>query len=39
MQGVQSLAAGGVTVRTSLIVQNQNSQQQTYGDNDAIFRV
>lgn len=34
--GLQSHAAGGVAVQTSVIVQNQNSQQQTSGNNDAI---
>ncbi|MCK7388898.1 hypothetical protein L8O36_07745 [Enterobacter bugandensis] len=38
MYGLQSNAAGGVTVQTSVIVHNQNTQQQTSGDNDAISR-
>lgn len=36
--GLQSPAAGGVNVQTSVVVQNQNSQQQTSGSNDAISR-
>ncbi|MBF1961964.1 phage tail tape measure protein [Enterobacter hormaechei] len=38
MYGLQSPAAGGVNVQTSVVVQNQNSQQQTSGSNDAISR-
>lgn len=38
MYGLQSPAAGGVNVQTSVVVQNQNSQQQTSGSNDAILR-
>ncbi|MGD3126853.1 phage tail tape measure protein [Enterobacter hormaechei] len=38
MYGLQSNAAGGVSVQTSVVVQNQNSQQQTSGNNEAISR-
>ncbi|HDV8498297.1 TPA: phage tail tape measure protein [Enterobacter bugandensis] len=38
MYGLQSNAAGGVTVQTSVVVQNQNTHQQTSGNNDAISR-
>ncbi|MEB7372776.1 phage tail tape measure protein [Enterobacter hormaechei] len=38
MYGLQSPAAGDVNVQTSVVVQNQNSQQQTSGSNDAISR-
>ncbi|WP_419057262.1 phage tail tape measure protein [Kluyvera georgiana] len=38
MYGLQSAGAGNVTVQTSVMVQNQNSQQQTSGNNDAISR-
>lgn len=38
MHGLHSHAAGGVTVQTSVVVQSQNSQQQTYGNNDDISR-
>lgn len=36
--GLQSAGAGGVTVQTSVVVQNQNSQQQTSGNDEAITR-
>lgn len=38
MHGLHSHADGGVTVQTSVVVQSQNSQQQTYGNNDDISR-
>lgn len=38
MYGLQSSAAGGVTVQTSVVVQNQASQQKTNGNSDAISR-
>lgn len=38
MYGLQPNAAGGVTVQTSVVVQNQNTHQQTSGNNDAISR-
>ncbi|OUF17322.1 hypothetical protein AZ021_001991 [Enterobacter ludwigii] len=38
MYGLQSLATGGVTVQTSVVVHNQNTQQQASGSNDAISR-
>ncbi|MGM3313515.1 phage tail tape measure protein, partial [Enterobacter hormaechei subsp. steigerwaltii] len=38
MYGLQSNAAGGVSVQTSVVVQNQNSQQQTSANNDAVSR-
>ncbi|WP_436907897.1 phage tail tape measure protein [Enterobacter kobei] len=38
MYGLQSSATGGVTVQTSVVVHNQNTQQQTSGNNDAISR-
>ncbi|WP_317179138.1 phage tail tape measure protein [Lelliottia amnigena] len=38
MYGLQSAGAGGVTVQTSVVVQNQNSQQQTSGNDEAISR-
>lgn len=38
MYGLQSSATGGVTVQTSVVVHNQNTQQQASGNNDAISR-
>ncbi|MGQ5713284.1 phage tail tape measure protein [Enterobacter cloacae] len=38
MYGLQSSSAGGVSIQTSVVVQNQNSQQQTSGNNDAVSR-
>ncbi|PAN93291.1 phage tail tape measure protein [Enterobacter cloacae] len=38
MYGLQSSATGGITVQTSVVVQNYNTQQQTTGSNDAISR-
>lgn len=38
MYGLQSSGAGGVNVQTSVVVQNQNSQQQSSGNDDAISR-
>lgn len=38
MYGLQSSATGGVTVQTSVIVHNQNTQQQASDDSDAISR-
>lgn len=38
MYGLQSSATGGVTVQTSVVVHNQNTQQQASGNNDAITR-
>ncbi|HDR2720969.1 TPA: phage tail tape measure protein [Enterobacter asburiae] len=38
MYGLQSSATGGVTVQTSVIVHNQNTQQQAFDDSDAISR-
>lgn len=38
MYGLQSAGAGGVTVQTSVVVQNQNAQQQTSGNDEAITR-
>lgn len=38
LYGLQSHATGGVTVQTSVVVHNQNTQQQTTGNNDAISR-
>ncbi|MNS08279.1 Lambda phage tail tape-measure protein [compost metagenome] len=38
MYGLQSAGAGGITVQTSVVVQNQNSQQQTSGNDEAITR-
>lgn len=38
MYGLQSPATGGVTVQTSVVVHNQNTQQQASGNNDAISR-
>jgi len=38
MYGLQSAGAGGVTVQTSVVVQNQNAQQQTSGNDEAISR-
>ncbi|WP_142503452.1 phage tail tape measure protein [Lelliottia amnigena] len=38
MFGLQSAGSGGVTVQTSVVVQNQSSQQQTSGNDDAISR-
>lgn len=36
--GLQSHATGGLTVQTSVVVQNQNTHQQTSGNNEAISR-
>ncbi|WP_426758257.1 phage tail tape measure protein, partial [Enterobacter cloacae complex sp. 413K2] len=38
MYGLQSSSAGGVSIQTSVVVQNQNSQQQTSANNDAVSR-
>lgn len=38
MYGLQSAGAGNVTVQTSVVVQNQNSQQQSSGNDDAVSR-
>ncbi len=38
MYGFQSSSAGGVSIQTSVVVQNQNSQQQTSANNDAVSR-
>jgi phage tail tape measure protein, lambda family len=38
MYGLQSSGAGGVNVQTSVVVQNQNSRQQSSGNDDAISR-
>ena len=38
MYGLQSSSAGGVSIQTSVVVQNQNSQQQTSGNNDVVSR-
>lgn len=38
MYGLQSAGAGGVTVQTSVVVQNQNAQQQTSDNDEAITR-
>ncbi|MCE1983132.1 phage tail tape measure protein [Enterobacter ludwigii] len=38
MYGLQSSATGGLTVQTSVVVHNQNTQQQASGNNDAISR-
>lgn len=38
MYGLQSAGAGNVTVQTSVVVQNQNSQQQSTAGSDAMSR-
>lgn len=38
MYGLQSAGAGNVTVQTSVVVQNQNPQQQTSAGSDAMSR-
>ncbi len=38
MYGLQSSSAGGVSIQTSVVVQNQNYQQQTSANNDAVSR-
>lgn len=38
MYGLQSSSAGGVSIQTSVVVQNQNSQQQTSANNHAVSR-